>query len=144
MKSWKTISREPIRITIWQSWTGERLNTRPLEQTLAVLLPAPLACCRWELERRHMTPPSNFALRFIVEENWKLVRTLNAGYADAAPDGGLGSDELDALLDTLGKHFTGLLWPCSGGMGATRRFMADLQHAMSAAGWKVDVFAVTA
>ena len=111
---------------------------------MAVLLPAPLACCRWELERRHMTPPSNFALRFIVEENCKLVRTLNASYADAAPDGGLGSDELDALLDTLGKHFTGLLWPRSGGMGATRRFMADLQHAMSAAGWKVDVFAVTA
>ena len=90
-----------------------------------------------------MTPPSNFALRFIVEENCKLARTLNASYADAAPDGGLDSDELDALLDALGKHFTSLLWPRSGGMGATRRFMADLQHAMSAAGWKVDVFAVT-
>ena len=60
---------------------------------MAVLLPAPLACCRWELERRHMTPPSNFALRFIVEENCKLVRTLNANYAGAAPDGGLDTSE---------------------------------------------------
>jgi len=74
---------------------------------LAVLLPAPLACCRWELERRHMTPPSNFALRFIVEEDCKLVRTLNAGYADAAPDGGLDASERDALFDVLGLHFTG-------------------------------------
>jgi hypothetical protein len=44
------------------------------ENILATLLPAPLACCRWELERRHMTPPSDFALRIIVEEDPKLVR----------------------------------------------------------------------
>jgi hypothetical protein len=31
-----------------------------------------------------MTPPSNFALRIIVEKDSKLVRTLNADYADAA------------------------------------------------------------
>jgi hypothetical protein len=54
---------------------------------LTVLLSSALACCRWELERRHMTPPSSFALRIIVEENCKLVRTLNANYAGAAPDG---------------------------------------------------------
>ena len=68
---------------------------------MAVLLPAPLACCRWELERRHMTPPSNFALRFIVEEDCKLVRTLNAGYAEAAPDGGLDASQRDALFDVV-------------------------------------------
>ena len=48
-----------------------------------------------------MAPPSNFALRFIVEENCKLVRTLNANYADAAPDGGLDASERDALFDVL-------------------------------------------
>ena len=110
---------------------------------MAVLLPAPLACCRWELERRHMTPPSNFALRFIVEEDCKLVRTLNAGYADAAPDGGLDASERDALFDVLGLHFTGRQWPRSGGTEVTRRYLADLQHGMIAAGWKVNSFAVT-
>jgi hypothetical protein len=37
------------------------------EKTLARLMTAPLTGCRWEFERRHMTPPSNFALRVIVE-----------------------------------------------------------------------------
>jgi hypothetical protein len=122
----------------------ERSRTRPLELTLAVLLPAPLACCRWELERRHMTPPSNFALRFIVEEDCKLVRTLNAGYADAAPDGGLDAPEREALFDVLGLHFTGRQWPRSGGTKVARRYLADLQHGMITAGWKVDSFAMTA
>jgi hypothetical protein len=90
-----------------------------------------------------MTPPSNFALRFIVEENCKLVRTLNAGYADVAPDGGLDASERDALFDILGLHFTRRLWPRSGGTEVTRRYLADLQHAMIAAGWKVNSFAVT-
>jgi hypothetical protein len=89
-----------------------------------------------------MTPPSNFALRIIVEEDAKLVRCLNANYAGAAPDGGLDTVERDALLDVLGRHFTGRPWPRSGGMDATRRFMADLQDAMVAARWSVDVFAV--
>ena len=122
----------------------EGSKTRPLEQTLPVLLPSPLACCRWELGRRHMTPPSNFALRIIVEEDRKLVRTLNANYAGAAPDGGLDECECDALLDVLGLHFTGRPWPRSGGTEASRRYFADVQHGMVAAGWKVDSFVVTA
>jgi hypothetical protein len=68
-----------------------------------MLLPAPLACCRFELAQRRMIPPSNFALRIVVEEEPKLVRRLNAQYADA---------------ETM---------PRSGDMGATRRYMADLQ-----------------
>src|SRR5208337_5447886 len=107
---------------------------------LAILLTAPLACCRWELGQRHMTPPSNFALRIVVEEDPRLVRRLNAHYADAAPDGGLEPIERDALFDILGRHFTGRPWPRSGGMAATRRFMADLQDAMIAARWTVDFF----
>jgi hypothetical protein len=91
-----------------------------------------------------MTPPSNFALRIIVEEDCKLVRRLNANYADAAPDGGLDTAECDALLDILGLHFTDRPWPRSGGMDTTRQFMAELQHAMVSAGWKVDLFAVAA
>ena len=110
---------------------------------MAVLLPAPLACCRWELERRHMTPPSNLALRIIVEKDSKLVPSLNAIYGDADLNGGLEDAERDALLDVLGKHFTGRPWPRSGRMDATRHFMANLQHAMVGAGWKVDFFAVT-
>ena len=47
------------------------------------VLLAPLACCRLKLEQRHMTPPSNIALRIVVEEDPKLVRSLNAYYADA-------------------------------------------------------------
>ena len=87
-----------------------------------------------------MMPPSNFALRIIVEEDRRLVRTLNANYADAA----LETSEREALFDVLGLHFAGRLWPRSGGTEATRRFLTDLQHAMVAAGWKVDSFAVTA
>lgn len=112
------------------------------EIILATLLPAPLACCRWELAQRHMTQPSNFALRIVVEEDPRLVRSLNAHYADAAPDGGLDVVERDALLDVLGKHFTGRPWPRSGGVDASRQFMSDLQRAMIRAGWKVDLFAV--
>ena len=109
---------------------------------MATLLPASLACCRWDLQRRHMTPPSKLALRIVVEEDPKLVRSLNAYYADAAPDGGLDAVERDALLNVLGRHFTGQPWPRSGGMDTTRRFMADLQRAMTRAGWTVDFFSV--
>jgi hypothetical protein len=111
---------------------------------LARLLTAPLACCRWALDRRHMTPPSNFALRIIVEEDRKLVRGRNANYADTPPNGGLDTAERDALFDVLGLHFTGRWWPRSGGTEATRRFVAELQHAMVASGWKVASFAVIA
>ena len=109
---------------------------------MAIVLPAPLACCRYELQRRHMTPPSKLALRIVVEEDPKLVRRLNAYYADAAPDGGLDTVERDALLDVLARHFTGQPWPRSGGMDATRRFMADIQRAMTRARWRVDLLAV--
>ena len=88
-----------------------------------------------------MTPPSNFVLRFIVEEDCKVVRRLNANYADAPRDGGLDMAERDALFDVVGLHFTGRLWPRSGGAEVTRRYLADLQHAMIATGWKVNSFA---
>jgi hypothetical protein len=109
---------------------------------VVTVLPAPLACCRFELEQRHMTPPSNIALRIIIEEDATLVRALNEHYADAAPDGGLDTVERDALLDVLGRHFTAQPWPRSGGIDATRRFLLQLQRAMSRAGWTVDLFAV--
>ena len=109
---------------------------------MATLLPGPLACCRWELEQRRMTPPSNFILRIIVEDDSKLVRILNAHYGDAAADGGLEADERLALFDAIGRHFTGQPWPRSGGMDATRRFMTDLQDAMVARRWKVDLLAM--
>jgi hypothetical protein len=89
-----------------------------------------------------MTPPLNFALRIIVEEDSKLVRTLNTDYADAAADGGLGADKKDALLDVLGRHFIGRPWPRSGSVNATRQFMADLQNAMVATRWSVDLMVV--
>jgi hypothetical protein len=106
---------------------------------LAKLLPGPLKCCRWELERRRMSPPSNFVLRIIVEEDSGLVRRLNARYADVADEGGLETTERDALLDVIGRHFTGRKWPRTGGMDATKRFMADLQSAMVATNWRVDL-----
>ena len=109
---------------------------------MATLLPAPLACCRWELEQRRMIPPSNFVLRIVVEENPKLVRKLNANYADVAPDGGLDAEERDALLDVLSRHFTGQPWPRSGNMDVTRRFIIKLQNAMIAAKWRVDMLGV--
>jgi hypothetical protein len=113
-----------------------------LEKTVATLLSAPLECCRWELKQRRMVPPSNFILRIIIEEDPKLVRRLNTYYADATADGGLDAIERDALLDVLGRHFTGQPWPRSGRMDAARRFMADLQRAMTRAGWTVDLFAL--
>jgi hypothetical protein len=89
-----------------------------------------------------MTPPSNFALRIIVEEDPRLVRDLNARYADAAADGGLETVERDALFDVIGKHFTGRPWPRSGGMYVTKRFMADLQSGMVATRWRADLLAM--
>jgi hypothetical protein len=89
-----------------------------------------------------MIPPSNIALRIVVEEEPNLVRALNASYADAASDGGLDADERDALLDLLGRHFISQPWPRSGGMDATRQFVTDLQRAMTRKGWIVDLLAV--
>ena len=109
---------------------------------MLTLLPGPLACCKWELERRHMAPPSNIALRIVVEDDPALVRRLNAGYAEAEADGGLEPDEREALLDTVGRHFVGRAWPRAGGVEATRRFMGDLQRAMQKTGWAVDIFAL--
>jgi hypothetical protein len=135
--AWNGPGRRPI------SSGRSRSREHPVQETvLATLLQAPLACCRWELERRHMTPPSNFALRIVVEENAGLVRALNCHYADAAPDGGLDVAERDLLFDVLGVHFTGREWPRSGGMEVTKRFVIDLQAEMIAKNWKVDLLAV--
>ena len=109
---------------------------------MATLFPTALACCRLELEQRHITPPSDFLLRIVVEEDQKLVRLLNVRYADAAADGGLEAVERAALLDVIARHFTGKQWPRSASMEATRRFVVELQTAMMAARWKVDLLAV--
>ena len=77
-----------------------------------------------------MVPPSNDALRQVIERDTDLVDSLNEFYGDAAADGGLDKIERELLLDLLGRHFTGQLWPRTGGMEATRRFMATLQRAM--------------
>ena len=106
---------------------------------MARLLPDPLACCRWELEQRRMIPPSNFALRIIVEEDPRLVKYLNAHYAGAGSDGGLEKAERDALFDVVARHFTGQAWPRSGDMDFTRRFMVELRNAMRATNWRVDL-----
>ena len=108
---------------------------------MSTLLPAPLACCRWELDRRHLIPPSNDALRQIIESDPALVDELNAWYGEANPDGGLDKVERELLLDLVARHFTRQLWPRRGGMEATRRFVAELQQAMVRAGWQVDLFA---
>ena len=91
-----------------------------------------------------MIPPSNDALRLVIETDADLVEELNHFYGDTTPDGGLDSVERELLFDLFGRHFTGRLWPRTGGMEATRRFMAEMQRAMTAAGWKVDSFAVAA
>ncbi len=91
-----------------------------------------------------MVPPSNEALRLIIETDPGLVADLNRFYGDATPDGGLDKAEREKLLDLLGRHFTGRPWPRTGGMEATRRFMAVLQRSMASAGWKLDAFAVAA
>lgn len=87
-----------------------------------------------------MVPPSNEALRLIIEQEPKLVGELNRFYGEAAADGGLDKAEREMLLDLLGQHFAGRPWPRSGGMDAMRRFMATFQRAMCAAGWKIDLF----
>ena len=69
---------------------------------------------------------------------------LSAPLTCCRADGGLDKIERELLLDLLGRHFTGQLWPRTGGMEATRRFMATLQRAMVAAGWKMDAFALAA
>lgn len=79
----------------------------------------------------------------MVEEDCELVRTLKACNADATPDGGLDAAERDALLNVLGLHFTGRQWPRFGDTEVTRRYFADFQHGMTAAGWKANSFAVT-
>jgi hypothetical protein len=71
-----------------------------------------------------------------------IFRQLHQIDGRASPDCGLDPAERDALFDVVGLHFTGHLWPRSGGTEATRQFVADLQHAMLGAGWKVDSFAV--
>jgi hypothetical protein len=91
-----------------------------------------------------MVPPSSEALRLIIELDPDLVTDLNRYYGDATADGGLDKVERDRLLDLLSHHFVRRSWPRTGGMDATRRFMASLQRAMVAAGWKLDAFALAA
>jgi hypothetical protein len=110
---------------------------------VVTLLPATLRCCRWELERRRMIPPSNIALRMVVEEDPRLVRRLNTNYGEAEADGGLDVAERDALFDAVGRHFVGEPWPRSGGVDATRQFIVKLQREMKKTGWVVDFFALT-
>ena len=111
---------------------------------MSTLLATPLACCRLELESRRMVPPSNEALRLIVETDPALVSDLNQFYGDTTADGGLDRAERDRLLDLLGRHYIGQPWPRTGGMDVTRRFMGTLQRSMTAAGWKLDAFAIAA
>jgi hypothetical protein len=111
---------------------------------LSTLLSAPLACCRWELEHRRIVPPSNEALRLVVETEPSLVADLNRFYGEATADGGLDRVEREKLLDLLGRHFAGRSWPRTGGMAATRRFLGTLQRSMATAGWKLDAFALAA
>jgi peptidoglycan/LPS O-acetylase OafA/YrhL len=66
----------------------------------------------------------------------------DAGYADAAADDSLDAAEWDALLNVVGRHFTGRLWPRTGGMVATGWFMADLQRVTARAGRTVDLLAM--
>ena len=61
-----------------------------------------------------MVPPSNEALRLIIETEPALVNDLNRFYGDATPDGGLDKVEREMLLDLLSRHFTGRSWPRSG------------------------------
>jgi hypothetical protein len=65
-------------------------------------------------------------------------RPLAAG----AADGGLKAAERAALLEVISIHFPGKQRPCSARMEATRCFVVELQVAMRAARWKVDLFAV--
>jgi hypothetical protein len=51
-----------------------------------------------------MVPPSNEALRQIVERDADLVDSLNEFYGDAAADGGLDKVERELLLDLLARH----------------------------------------
>jgi hypothetical protein len=64
------------------------MESLPLDRNLASC-DTPVLQCRWELEQRRMTPPSNFIQRITVEEDPRLGRTLNTNYAGAAADGGL-------------------------------------------------------
>jgi hypothetical protein len=55
----------------------DRGHRTPLEQTLAVLLPAPLACCRFDLNQRNMILPSELRSADHCRGDSKLVRSLN-------------------------------------------------------------------
>jgi hypothetical protein len=63
-----------------------------------------------------------------------MVRRPSAYYADAALDGGLDTVEREALIDVLGRHFTGQPRPRTGGADAACPFMARFQRAMTDAG----------
>jgi hypothetical protein len=50
--AWNGDGSNPILVP-----TNRTMKRLTLEMPVSVLLPAPLTCCRWELERRHMVPP---------------------------------------------------------------------------------------
>ena len=110
--------------------------------SLAILLSAPLACCRRELEYRRIVTLSGLLLPIAIEEDPKLVRRLNRRCVDTATEGGLEPIEKDVLLDVISRHFIGQPWPRSGSVDATRSLMARLQSAMTAAKWKADLLVV--
>ena len=91
-----------------------------------------------------MVPPSNEALRLIIETDADLVDDLNEFYGE--PRRTAGSTRSSARCCSTCWAATSLAsrGRAPAGMDATRRFMATLQRAMAAAGWKMDAFAVAA
>ena len=97
---WRPTRRNAFRTPCKR--TGLNFGPQVVGGDLDLPIPAPLANCRWEPKGRRMTPPSNIALPITVEEDSRLVRTLNRVYADAAQDGRLDAVGRNALFDVLG------------------------------------------
>jgi hypothetical protein len=98
----------------------------------------PLACCRFELEKQGLVPPSDKALADILETDEAFVIQLNQYYVgeESTGDHGLDTYERDWLKENIAMHFTGRSWPCnSDDRQSTEQFAKDLVVNTKAAGW---------
>ncbi len=103
---------------------------------MVAINPVPLACCKFELEKQGLVPPSDQDLAKVLETDEALVTQLNQYYIGSGEEG-LDTFERDWVKEVIALHFTGCNWPCNMDNQQTTKTFAELLVKNSkAAGWR--------
>lgn len=100
-----------------------------------MLNPTPLACCKAELAKISIVPPSDAALTALIETDDYLTDKLNQYYTNEGEDS-LDTAEREELYDLIAQHFTGRGWPTNmDSHEISHKFVIDFVASAIAAEW---------